>query len=71
MLAYNKDQCQHLHKGRVCTCEGARVRGFTKARQDVGGKRVCLWGGRQGHTGQCSARQGNDNGKAMIGNGKV
>ena len=71
VLAYNKHQCQHLHTGRVCNCEGASVHGFTKARQDVSGKRVCVCDGRQGHNGQCSARQGNGNGKVMIGNGKV
>ena len=51
------------HRGRVRTRGGARVHGFPRARQGVGGNRVCVRGGRQGHTGQGNARQGNGNGK--------
>ena len=51
-------------RGRVRTLAGARVCGFTKAHQGVGSNRVYVCGGRQGHTGQCNARQGNGNGKA-------
>ena len=52
------------HRERVHTCGRARVCGFTRALQGVGGNRVRVCGGRRGHTGQGNARQGNGNGKA-------
>ena len=52
------------HRRRICTCGGARLLGFTRPHQGVGGNRVCVCGGRRGHTGQGNARQGNGNGKA-------
>ena len=52
------------HRRRVRTLGGARVRGFTRARQGVGSNRVRVRGGRRGHTGQGNAIQGNGNVKA-------
>ena len=54
----------HAHRGRVRTCGGARVRGFTRTHQGVAGNRVCVNGVRRGHTGNSNARQGYGNGKA-------
>ena len=54
----------HAHRGRARNHGGARVNGFTRAHQGVGGNRVRVRGGRQGHTGQGNARQENGNGKA-------